>query len=176
MEFKIIELLKHSPDKVYQTYRDRLPDLVPYLPNVDVIERLERQETPGGVKHVFRWKVSGAIPRAVRPFFSDKMMTYLDRNEWFDEVKRVDWRFEIGIFPDAVDCHGTNFFTAGKEPGTAEIALTGFLNIDLAKVKGVPRLLHGLASTVEKFLLDQVRPNLMAVTKAVGQYLDEHRE
>jgi hypothetical protein len=176
MDFKIAEVVHHPLERVYRTNRDHLADLVPYMPNVDSIEVLEQHETQGGIRHVYRWKVSGAVPRTVRPFFSDKAMTYLDRNEWFDAATRVDWRFEIGVFPEAVSCHGSNYFTPGNAPGTTEIALTGHLGIDLAKVRGVPRFLHGLASSVESFVLGQVRPNLVAVAVALGKFLDAHPE
>jgi hypothetical protein len=176
MEFRIAELVRHPLEKVYRTNRDHLADLVPYMPNVDDVEVLERNETPTGVRLVNRWKVSGAVPRVVRPFFGEKMLTYLDRAEWHNEASRVDWRFEIGMFPDAVDCHGSNHFTAGKEGETTELVLQGSLAIDLGKVRGVPRLLHGLASTVESFVIGQVRPNLVAVAVAVGKFLDEHRD
>jgi hypothetical protein len=173
MEFRVAETVNHPQTLVYQTYRDELVSLVPYLPNVDAIERLEREATAAGVRHLYRWKVSGALPRAVRPFFSERMMTYLDHNSWDDEAMRVDWHFEIGVFPEAVDCRGSNHFTPGSQPGTTEVALTGRLQIDLARVRGVPRLLHGLGPKVERFILDQIRPNLAAVTLAVGRFLDE---
>jgi hypothetical protein len=176
MEFKIAELIRHPLEKVYRTNRDHLADLVPFMPNVDDIEVLERAETPTGVRLVNRWKVSGAVPRVARPFFGEKMLTYLDRAEWHNEASRVDWKFEIGMFPDAVDCHGSNYFTAGKEAETTELVLQGWLNIDLGKVRGVPRLLQGLASTVESFVIGQVRPNLAAVAVAVGKFLDQRRD
>ena len=176
MQFKIAEVVRHPLEKVYRTNRDHLVDLVPYMPNVDSIEILEAGETANGIRRVYRWKVSGAVPLAVRPFFNDKMLTYLDRNEWFDDARRVDWRFEIGMFAEAVSCHGSNHFTAGPAPDTTEIALTGRLDIDLGKVRGVPRFLHGLASTVENFVLENVRPNLVAVAVAVGRFLDAHPE
>jgi hypothetical protein len=176
MQFKIAEVVRHPLEKVYRTNRDHLVDLVPYMPNVDSIEILEAGETANGIRRVYRWKVSGAVPLAVRPFFSDKMLAYIDRNEWFDDARRVDWRFEIGMFPEAVSCHGSNYFTAARAPDSTEIALTGHLDIDLAKVRGVPRFLHGLASTVETFVIENVRPNLVAVAVAVGKYLDAHPE
>jgi len=172
MEFKTSEIIKHPRDMVYSTYRDHLTELVPYLPNVETITTLKREETPRGVQLVNQWKISSAIPRAIRPFFPDKMMSYLDRANWNDEALCVDWVFEVGLFPEAVDCHGTNFFIEGKAPGTTEVALGGCLNIDLLKVRGIPRFLKGLAPTIENALLTQVRPNLIAVCQAVGRHLD----
>jgi hypothetical protein len=172
MELNVTEVIHHPLEQVYLTYRDRLVELVPYLPNVDSVEVLEREPLADGLRLLNRWKVNGAVPRVARPFFSESMATYLDHARWRDADRAVDWRFEIGVVAEAVNCQGCNFFRAGA-PGSTEVALTGRLTIDLARVRGVPRLLHGLAPTVEKFILNLVRPNLVAVCRAVGRLLDD---
>lgn len=172
MEFSISDILEFPQQQVYITYRDRLPELVPYMENVDDLKVVQRDdEVAGGPKLVNRWKVNGSIPRAVRPFFSDKMLTYLDHAQWDDEQFLVHWYFEIGVFPDAVECSGTNYFKPGPRPESTEVTLTGALKVDLSKVRGVPRFLHRLAPKVEKFVLGRVRPNLGSVTQAVARFL-----
>ena len=168
MDFKVSEIINHPINNVYEVYRDMLPDLVPYLPNVDDIVVEQREEADGRVKMLNRWKVNGSIPRAVRPFFNDKMLSYADHADWVDADRLVNWHLVIGAFPEAVKCGGTNYF---KEPG--EVLLTGELTVDLSKIRGVPRLLRRLSPTVEKFVLELVKPNLSAVTSAVARYLDE---
>jgi len=153
MEFKLVELIKYPLDAVYDTYRDHLADLVSYLPNVERIEKLEQQATPNGVKQLNRWKVSGAIPRPLRAFFSDQLLTYLDHADWNDSERHVEWRFEMGMMTEAIDCHGTNFFRGVSENST-ELTLTGELTIDLSKIRAIPRFLYGLAPTFEKFIFE----------------------
>jgi hypothetical protein len=173
MEFRIAEIIRHPRERVYCAYRNHLTDLVSYLPNVDSIETLEREQTDQGIRMLNRWKINAAIPRVVRPFLHEKMMTYLDQANWLDQEHKVNWRNEIGLFPEAIDCHGTNFFNEGPHPDTTEVALTGRLDIDLSGIRGVPRMLHGFAPKVESFILNLVRPNLVAVARAVGRFLDE---
>ncbi len=175
MDFEITEIIHHPTEEVYLTYRDRLPSLVPYLPNVDEVEVVEREELDQGPRLLNRWCVTGSIPRSVRPFFKGKRLTYLDHARWSDEESLVRWSLEIGLFPDAVGCGGTNFFRQGSSPGTTEVSLTGALTVDLSKVAGVPRFFHGLAPKIESFVLDRIRPNLSSVTRAVEQYLDAEK-
>lgn len=175
MDFEITEIIHHPTDEVYLTYRDRLPELVPYLPNVDEVEVLEREELEGGLRLLNRWCVSGSIPRTVRPFFKGKQLSYLDHARWNDEESLVQWRLEIGLFPDAVGCSGTNYFRQGTRPGSTEVSLTGALTVDLSRVAGVPRIFHGIAPKIESFVLDRIRPNLSSVTRAVAQYLDDKK-
>ena len=44
MEFRIENNLSHPVDKVFEAYRDRLPDLVPFLDEIEAIEVLDRKE------------------------------------------------------------------------------------------------------------------------------------
>lgn len=173
MDFKVSEIINHPLEQVFAVYRDEMASLVPYMPNVDDIEVVDRQEMDGEVKLINRWKVSGSIPRAVRPFFSDDMLSYLDHAHWLEAERTVSWFFELNALGDAVDCRGINYFKPGSKEGTTELILTGALKVDLAKVRGVPRLLRRLAPTVESFVLERVKPNLSGVADAVERYLNE---
>ena len=175
MDFKVSEIINHPLEQVFAVYRDEMVSLVPYMPNVDAIEVVDRQEADGEVKLVNRWKVSGSIPRAVRPFFSDDMLAYLDHAHWVEAERQVSWFFELNALGDAVDCRGTNYFTAASE-GSTELILTGNLKVDLAKVRGVPRFLRGFAPKIEAFVLERVKPNLSGVAQAVEQYLNEKKQ
>jgi len=174
LRFTIEETVEHPREEVYQAYRDHLVDLVPQLPNVDAIDVLERHEVPGGVQLVNRWRIHGSIPRTVRPFFKTDRLSYLDHASWIDAEHHVEWRFELGVFPDAVKCEGVNYFRDRGE-GVAEVAFTGVVEIDLARVRGVPRFFRKLNDKVEAFLIERLRPNLQAVTRAVSAFVDERR-
>ncbi|MFH1130785.1 MAG: hypothetical protein V1754_05580, partial [Pseudomonadota bacterium] len=86
MDFRIVEKVGHPLKDVYLTYRDHLSELAPYLPNVDKIEAVEREESEGQVKLVNRWHVSAAVPRVLRPFFRTEQLSYLDHAVWKDEL------------------------------------------------------------------------------------------
>ena len=173
MDFNVPQTINHPLDMVYVAYRDRLADMVPYLPNVDELRVESREQTERGIALVNFWKVSGGLPRAVRPLFKEGAMTYLDHADWDDAEQRVRWWFEMGMFPEAVDCRGVNYFRPGPTEGTTIVELTGALTVDLAKVRGVPRFLRGLAPKVESFVIGRVKPNLTSVGAAVGRFLDE---
>lgn len=173
MEFRVAEIIRHPRERVYSVYRNHLEDLVPYLPNVERIEIVEREQTDLGIRMLNRWQINVAIPRLMRPILHKRMMTYLDHANWLDGEHKVEWRNEIGLFPKAINCHGTNYFNLGLDPETTEVALSGRLDIDLSEIRGVPRMLYGLAPKAESFILNLVRPNLVAVARAVGRFLDE---
>lgn len=172
MEFCITEQVNHDADRVYRVYRDELLELVDYLPSVESVEILEQQQLPGGVRYLYRWLVLVSVPVALRPLLTNSKITYLDHNEWVDQALEVNWRLQTNIFTEAVTCTGVNSFKPGSARNTTEVKLSGRLDIDLSRVRGVPRLLWRLGPRLERFILDQVKPNLVGVTRAVGLYLD----
>src|SRR5215472_15564287 len=61
-------------DRVFTAYRDHLPDLLPYLPNVKRVEVKSREEKGHIVNLVNEWQGGGEIPAAVRAIIGDSMM------------------------------------------------------------------------------------------------------
>lgn len=161
-------------DLVYLTYRDKLPDLVPYLPNIRGIEVKSRREEPGVVHLVNVWHGGGDIPTAARAFLSESMMSWTDIATWRDAELSVEWRTETHAFTEAVKCGGTNRFVE-TGPSSVRFEIRGEIAIDPKKIP-VPRFLAGrAASAIEDFLLKKITPNLIAVSDGVRRFLEEQR-
>lgn len=117
---------------VRETYRDRLVELVPYLPDVRSIEVKERRERGGTAEAFNVWRGGGEIPAAAR--------SHARRHR-------------------AVTCEGAATFVA--EGGQRVHQIRGSLRIDGAKPAGVPRLTAGAASrAVEDVFVKKITPNL----------------
>jgi hypothetical protein len=162
---------------VFAAYRDRLLDLLEYLPNVRDIEvksRLESSTEDGPkVQLVNVWHGGGEIPAAARAFISESMLSWTDHAEWKERDWTCAWRIETHAFTEAVHCSGINRFVE-VESGT-RIEIRGKLTIDGTKVRGVPRLLAGrVGKMVEEFLAAKIRPNLVEVTGGLRKYLEAH--
>src|SRR5260370_28178002 len=59
--------LPFSRELVFVAYRDELPKLLPYLPNVRRIEVTSRKENGPVVELVNEWRGGGGIPPGGRP-------------------------------------------------------------------------------------------------------------
>jgi hypothetical protein len=161
-------------DQVFKVYRDKLPDLVPYLPNVRGINVVSRNEEGHLVKLLNRWKGGGDIPSTVRKFLSEDLLEWDDHAEWNETEWTCAWRTVVPAFKDAVDSSGKNRFE--DLGGKTRIVIAGDLKVDAAKVKGVPRLLAGgISPVIEAFLVGAIKPNLIATAKGVEKYLQEHK-
>jgi hypothetical protein len=158
-------------DDVYAVYRDRLVELVKYLPNVREIVCVSRVEEGTTSKMLNRWKGGADIPAVVRKILSEDLLVWDDHALWHSPEFTCEWRTVVPAFKDAVDSSGRNRF---EEIGAerTRVVITGDLKVDAAKVKGVPRFLAGtVGPAVEAFLVASVKPNLVSVAKGVEEFL-----
>jgi len=170
MEIRCDATIPFPRPLVYSTYRDKLQDLLPYLPNIRGIEVKERKESDGIVKLINIWHGGGEIPSIARAFVSESMLSWTDHATWRANDFETDWRVEPHSFQEAVTSAGCNrYFEVGE--GT-KLEIRGDLTIDGKKIRGVPKLIAGkVGRTVEEFMVKLVRQNLLDVSKGVTRYL-----
>jgi hypothetical protein len=155
---------------VFATYRDHLLSLLPYLPNVRKIEMGSRIEKGPVVEMVNVWHGGGEIPAVARAVISESMLSWTDHARWDESAFVCDWRVETHAFTDAVTCEGRHTFVPDGD-GT-RLETRGTLTIDASNIRAVPRLLAPRVSRlVAEFLAAKIQPNLVEVTKGLGQFL-----
>ena len=173
MEFQVEERIACPREKVFETYRDHLEELVDYLPNVEAIEVQKREVLDDHrVRLVNFWQgTSNDVPKVARPFVKKEMTSWIDRALWDDESYTCRWEFEPSFLKAAVDCYGVNRYDEDGPDGTL-LKIEVSLNIDLHKVRAVPGFLAKRARPiVEKYVADLVRPNLSQVSEGLRNYL-----
>ena len=174
MEIRADVTLPFTREQVFSAYRDKLHELTEYLPNIKSIEVVKREEREGEVDLVNEWVGGADIPKVARAVISESMLKWTDYATWKQADFTVHWRTEVHAFPGAVKSSGVNRFIQAGDSTRLEIR--GELTCDSSKVPGVPRLLaKTVNSAVEKMLVGQVGPNLVAVAKGVGKYLEKQK-
>jgi hypothetical protein len=158
--------------RVYVAYRDELPGLVEFLPNVREIKVEERKESEGGILDLVNiWQAGGDIPVPVRAVLSESMLSWTDYAHWEDQGWVCNWRIETHSFREAVQCTGENKFIE-LGPDRTRLEIRGQIAIDLKQVRGVPNFLAGsLGRTVEHYLVKQITANLTSVSDGITRYL-----
>ncbi len=157
---------------VYATYRDKLLELVSYLPDVRSIEVKSRREENGLIHFENEWHGGGEIPVVARAIISEAMLSWTDFATWNDSEFTTVWRIKTHAFTEAVNCAGKNRFLE-KNGGTL-IESRGELIIDTTQIQNVPQLFVGpVGRTVEDFLSKKVEPNLQQVGRGVRLYLEQ---
>jgi hypothetical protein len=173
MDLRAETTVAAARDAVYRVNRDKLVELVPYLPNVVRIDVQSRADRGAGkIEMVNVWHGGGEIPAAVRSFLSSSMLSWTDYAEWDQETWSCAWRSESHSFREAVQSRGRNEFADAG--GRTVIRINGKLDVDATKIPGIPRLIAGkVGKLVEAFLVKQVQDNLHEVGRGVDRYLRE---
>jgi hypothetical protein len=173
MEIRTDVTLPFPRERVFVAYRDRLPELLRYLPNIRGVEVRTREEREGEVYLVNAWKGGGEIPSAARAVLRESMLSWTDHATWRAAELVCAWRTEVHAFPGALRSSGTNRFVELPE-GRTRIEFRGDLVCDASHVPGVPKLLaRGLNGTIEKLFVGKIAENLTAVGQGLGKLLAE---
>jgi len=160
-------------EKVFWAFRDKLQDLLSYLPDVEDIKVLEREEIDENtIKLLNLWQANyDQVPKAARGFIKPEMLKWKDHATWRQDEWICEWVIEPDFLSDAISCQGKNSFI-DKGDGKTEVIISGNLEIDVKKIKGVPKLGSGkIGKIVEDFAVPMISSNLGNVVKGLESYL-----
>ncbi len=165
-------IISFPRELVWATYRDRLVELLPYLPNIRKIEVKKRQDDGAIVRLENVWQGGGDIPAIARAFLRESMLGWTDHATWYSERFVCDWVTETHAFTQAVKSQGSNRYLEVDGGKKTRLEIRGDLTIDGARIKGVPKLIAGrVAHAVEEFLVRTISNNLLDVSKGLEQFL-----
>jgi nitrogen fixation protein len=172
MKIHSVSMIHHPREAVFQAYRDRLSEIAAYIPDVREIAVQTRKEDGGIIELHNVWKAQREVPTALKMVLKPENLEWDDYARWDEAAFICDWEIKTRVFREKVSCKGRNTFTV--EGGKTKVLLSGDLDIDMAKVPGVPRLLaRKLGPQVEKFIVSLITPNLEQVNKSLERFLDD---
>lgn len=162
----------------FATYRDRLVELVPYLPNVSGITVKQREQpfqgSPKKVRLVNEWRAVSEIPKVAAALIKPEMLAWEDTAIWDEESWVCHWSVATHFFSDRVRCEGTNEFI--PQGDRTLFRIRGDLDIRLGGLPGVPRLLGDkVGSLVERFVVALLTPNLTSISTGLERFLRAER-
>ena len=174
MEIRSESRIHHPRDVVFQVYRDRLPEIARYIPDIKEIVVHSREEAAGIVKLHNEWISSRDVPSYATGIVKPEFLRWDDFATWNEPASVVEWTIRTRAFTESVRCSGKNQFLEDGKDGT-RVLLSGQLDISLKDIPGVPSFLKGrLAPQVEKFIVSLITPNLEHVNRSVERFLDEN--
>jgi hypothetical protein len=154
---------------VFGTIRDRLPELVPHMPNVKSIEVKERHEEGAVTRLLNLWTAKAEIPAIAQRYMKAEMLQWTDSATW-DAARFVcDWSIEMLAFPGVLECSARNTYHAVGDETELEINGSLVLHLDRAPI---PRMIaFTVRPLIERIVGTSLRPNLTSIGDGVAGYL-----
>lgn len=161
---------------VFSAYRDRLPEMLPYLPDIKKITVESREDLDGGISKLHNvWEAASEVPKIAQRIITPDMLAWNDFAEWNENDWTCDWNIKTRLFTDNVSCGGRNEYLEDGD-GTL-LKIRGELDVNLKGIPGVPSFLAGtVAPHVEKFIVDLLTPNLISIAGGLERFLQEHHQ
>ena len=119
--------------------RDEMPNLAKFMPNIEKIDVIEREEGADGVRLTNQWYAPVRKSTLARPFVDPDKVFWLDHAHWLVEGHRCQWRLELGFLTDRVRCEDLR--SSHPQAGSCRMEIDGDLSLDLKGL--VPRLMVG---------------------------------
>ncbi|PIE20188.1 MAG: hypothetical protein CSA66_01130 [Proteobacteria bacterium] len=174
MDFTFDTMISGPVDRVMELLRDRLVELVPYLPAIDHVEEREREVDGARVRIVNAWQGnSKGLPLFAKPFVTKAMTAWSDVAIWDAGARSVQWRFIPRKFQGLYTCGGTNYLVA--EGDQTRLTINGNLEIHPEKLPMPRRMADRFAPRVAKWAVGKVGPNLLQVPAAVQAFFEAER-
>ncbi|HUH04529.1 MAG TPA: hypothetical protein VML75_21180 [Kofleriaceae bacterium] len=170
MKLECRDIINQPIDIVYPLMRDQLEVLVPYLPNVARIERIEAARNDAGkLAVVNHWYAKAEVPGPVKKILKPEMFSWKDHAEWDDEARAVSYRLESFLAKDLYDARGTNRLVAKGECTELHVSCDVIIHPD--RVPGVPNfVLKKTLPVIESVIRQLLEPNLRSVGKGLTAY------
>jgi hypothetical protein len=172
-EFRTLTMVRHPRAVVWETIRDRMPELGALLDNVREIRPESREEGPEGRTTVVNtWVGKAAIPAPLRKLVRPELLTWVDTAIWDPAVWECRWRIEPHFEPERTRCSGTTSYVEAMGGRGTRIVFEGSLDVDARGVKGVPSFLADrLSGGIEKFATGLIPGNFRKLAEAVEDLL-----
>jgi hypothetical protein len=166
------ERISHSAERVFTALRDKTHELVSFMPNIDAMEVVERDDAPPLTTMLNKWRGANSdVPRIIRPFVSTDLLSWFDKAIWNEDDLICNWQLESITENKVFTCIGSTTMRNDGEGST--FVIDADLRINADQVPGIPKFLaRKVREPLERFIASTLRPNLTKTAHAVQDYLD----
>jgi hypothetical protein len=172
MQLQHTDVIDAPLEQVYAIVKDKLPEVVPFLPNIKQIKVLEYKKKDDGKTYVTnQWYAEASVPALVQKFLSEDLFSWKDIAVWDDSKYEVEYSLESLVGKDIYTATGRNVFKACGE-GKTELTLTCQIEIYPERIPGVPKLIaRKVQPVVEQLIEKMLGPNLTSLGDGIRSYL-----
>lgn len=173
--FNSVSIVKHSLERVWVTVRDRLPELVPFMEDMEKITQLKRVELPDGIVRLDNlWQANPRLPLLQTAHMKPEMFAWIDRAEWRPPSHECSWRIESRFLPESIECWGVTRYQPALGGRGTRVTIEGQLALTAPNLPGLAFLDGSLVQGFETLASSLIPKNMRKMTEAVGGFLDQY--
>jgi hypothetical protein len=170
--FKTMAMLQWPRSQVWSTVRDSMPELVPYLDDIESISVQERAAGQDSIQLTNLWRAKAQIPAALSALIRPEMLAWTDRAEWREADYSCHFDIEPHFAKDNISCRGVARYEEAMAGRGTRILFEGTLDVDARGWPAVPSLLAGtISAAAEAFVTALIPRNFLKLGQAVNRYL-----
>lgn len=170
--FRALVVVRQPLPRVWETVRDRLPELVGMLDDVDRITVLEREDLGDGrVRLVNEWWASQRIPEVVARAVNASEIGWIDRCEWDTDARVGRWTIEPLVLADAITCEGTTSYEPAMGGRGVRVTVAGSFELARDAFEGfsstLRRPLTGFVETIVSTMIPRSTRKVVETASAM---------
>ena len=142
MDFKCTETLHHPLPVVWETIRDRLPEIAALQDDMEYVKVIKRaKKKPDGVHVISQWQAAPPLPAMLKNMIKPEMMLWTEDAVWDNETHSSRFSIETHYKVEDISCvgsiactkagRGTKVTFSGtftiKKTSKSSVFLTGFV-------------------------------------------------
>jgi hypothetical protein len=173
--FSSIAIVKHPLDLVWVTIRDRLPELVPFIEDMEQITQLKREELPEGIVKLDNlWQANLKLPVLQFAKLKPEMFAWIDQAEWREHTHECHWEIKAQYLPDSLECRGVARYQPAIGGRGTRVTFEGQLGVSAVNLPGLGMLDGSFLKGFESLASSLIPKNMRKLTEAVGGFLDQN--
>ncbi len=175
----------HAPvAQVVHLIRDNLSELVPFLPNIAKIERVELKdhatlraaESATEQTRLNHWFAKVEVPAIAKKYLRPEFFGWRELTTWGDDSLSAKFQIESFVGKNFFEASGTYVFRALTDHST-EITVSCEVLIHAERVRGVPELLAKTATPlIERVIRKMIEPSLSTLGHCLNAYFAQDHE
>lgn len=157
--FSSMVLVRQPVDALWAVVRDRLPEIVEDVDDVESVVVLERDESDAGcVRLVNEWVATQRIPDVLVPALGTARIAWIDRAAWDAASHVARWSIDPLTLPDAVECTGATTYEPAMGGRGTRVTVRGSFDLDPAALGGTARALRGPVTALVESIASSLVP------------------
>ena len=154
-----MHVVKEPADRLYETVRDRLPEIAAMMDDVESVRVLERkQQTKGRLLLVNEWRARLRLPALLEGLLEAGSLGWIDRAQWDDADRSCRWAIEPLFLPGQVSCAGRSHYEPAMGGRGARVTFEGEIAIALERLSTLAGPLEPAVAGLAESIVTTVIP------------------